>query len=109
MTLDTVSCPVCGKEQPAVARYPGYLCRDCVGRAATADGRALTLVNTTVSGGFAARYADNGELAEEESVTHIVYVDGIRCRADEARFGGIVVQPEPAEQPSDSNRREEPR
>ena len=95
MSDGTVSCPVCGREQPALARYPDYLCRDCVGRAATADGRPLTLVNTSLSGGFAARYADSGELAEEETVTHIVYVDGIRCHADEGHIGGIVVQPQP--------------
>jgi hypothetical protein len=88
-----VTCPICGAEQPAVPRYPGYLCRECVSRAATADGLRLSLVNTSVAGGFAARYADDGGLAEEESVTHIVYVDGVRCRADEARLGGIVVQP----------------
>jgi hypothetical protein len=65
-----------------------------VGRAASADGRRLDLVNTSPTGGFAVRYADSGELAEEESVTHVVYVDGVRCRADEGRVGGIVVQPE---------------
>lgn len=95
MSPDVVACPVCGREQPALPRYPEYLCRGCAGRAATADGRPLTLTNTSVSGGFAARYADTGELAAEESVTHVVYVDGVRCRADEGRMGGIVVQPEP--------------
>ena len=99
MSLEFVTCPICGTEQPEVPRYPGYLCRECVGRAATADGRTLSLVNTSLMGGFAARYADNGELAEEESVTHIVYVDGTRSWADEARFGGIVVQPRPEDDP----------
>ena len=93
--METVTCPVCGGEQPALPRYPGYLCRECAGRASTRDGRRLTLVNTSLAGGFAARYADSGELAEEETLTHLVYVDGIRCRADEARLGGIVVQPAP--------------
>ena len=95
MSDGTASCPVCGREQPALARYPDYLCRDCVGRAATADGRSLTLVNTSLSGGIAARNADSGELDEEETVTHNVYVDGIRCHADEGHIGGIVVQPDP--------------
>jgi hypothetical protein len=94
MSLDVVSCPICGAEQPALPRYPGYLCRACVGRAARADGRRLDLVNTSPASGFAARYADNGELAEEETVTHVVYVDGVRCRANESRLGGIVVQPD---------------
>ena len=94
MNHDVVDCPICGAEQPALPRYPGYLCRACVARAATADGRRLDLVNTSPAGGFAARYADNGELAEEESVTHVVYVDGVRCRANESPLGGIVVQPD---------------
>lgn len=92
MALETVACPVCGTEQPALSRYPGYLCRDCVARASTADGRRLTLVNTSESGGFAARYADSGELCEEVTLTHEVYVDGVSCHADEGRLGGIVVQ-----------------
>lgn len=93
--MELVACPVCGTEQPAVPRYPGYLCRACVSRASTEDGRRLVLVNTSLSGGFAARYADTEELCEEVTVTHIVNVDGIRCWADEARLGGIVVQPRP--------------
>lgn len=97
MALDLVACPICGAEQPALSRYPDYLCRDCVARGGTEDGRRLRLVNTSVSGGFAARYADNGELCEEVTLTHIVYVDGVRCWADEGRMGGIVVQPRPAE------------
>ncbi len=90
-------CPVCGREQPPVPRYPRYLCRDCVARACTAGGRPLAFFNTSLSGGFVARYADTDELAAEETVTHLVYVDGIRCWADEARFGGIVLQPHPSD------------
>ena len=98
MALEFVSCPICGAEQPALPRYPGYLCRTCVSRAGTEDGRRLLLVNTSVAGGFAARYADTEELCEEATVTHLVYVDGMRCWADEARFGGIVVVPHPEEE-----------
>ena len=97
MALDLVACPICGTEQPALSRYPDYLCRGCVSRASTKDGRRLQLVNTSAGGGFAARYADDGELCEEVTLTHIVYVDGVRCWADEARLGGIVVQPRPAQ------------
>ena len=95
MAVELVAGPICGTEQPAVPRYPDYLCRACVARASTSDGRRLVLVNTSLTGGFAARYADDEELCEEVTVTHIVYVDGVRCWADEARFGGIVVQPRP--------------
>jgi hypothetical protein len=96
VAVDLVNCPICGAEQPALPRYPDYLCRDCVSRASTQDGRRLVLVNTSPAGGFAARYADDQQLCEEVTVTHVVYVDGVRCWADEGRLGGIVVQPRPA-------------
>jgi hypothetical protein len=95
MAIDLVACPICGREQPALPRYPDYLCRACVARAETQDGRRLVLVNTSPAGGFAARYADSQELCEEATITHVVYVDGVRCWADESRVGGIVVQPRP--------------
>ena len=93
--MELVACPICGREQPALSRYPDYLCRECVSRASTEDGRSLVLVNTSHAGGFAARYADTEELCDEATVTHVVYVDGVRCWADESRVGGIVVQPRP--------------
>jgi hypothetical protein len=98
MSPELQSCPVCGVEQPLVPHYPDYLCRTCVARAATADGRLLAFYNTSVTGGFVAKYADTDDLAAEETVTHEVYVDGLRCRADAGRFGGIVLQPWPDDQ-----------
>lgn len=45
-----------------------------------------------MSGGLAGRYADSGEpyLLEE------CFVRGIRCRVEEARFGGVVIEIEPS-------------
>jgi hypothetical protein len=48
-----------------------------------------------MSGGFVATFADDKAPAEAVSRDHIVFVDGLRCWADEARFGGIVVRPAP--------------
>ena len=42
-----------------------------------------------MSGGFAAIVADT----KAEHPSHICYIEGVECWADEARFGGIVVQP----------------
>lgn len=42
-----------------------------------------------MGGGFVARYADTRECRD----SHVCYVDGVKCWADEARFGGVVVQP----------------
>jgi hypothetical protein len=43
--------------------------------------------NESVSGGFIAMYRDTGEPRD----SHICYVDGLRCWADEAHMGGTVV------------------
>lgn len=38
--------------------------------------------------GFVAEYADTGE----EYQGHDCFIDGVKCHADEARFGGIVIE-----------------
>jgi len=81
-------CPICGAPAPASPRYPRRLCPACVLEATDAQGRLLRFSNESMSGGFEARYADTG--ARHDS--HDCFVRGLRCRADEARFGGIVVQ-----------------
>ena len=70
-------------------RYPRYLCQQCVASATDHSGRPLQFFNEGLSGGFLARYADTGEPVN----SHLCFVNGIQCWADEARFGGIVVQP----------------
>ena len=82
-------CPVCGKGQPASPRYPRYLCAGCVAQATDAGGRPLVFCNAGLGGGFAAIYSDTDEHYDSQDC----YVQGVHCWADEARFGGIVVQP----------------
>lgn len=69
-------------------RYPRRVCRACVERACDEEGRLLRFYNTSLSGGFVARYADSGEDRE----SHVCFIDDVRCWADEAHMGGIVVQ-----------------
>jgi hypothetical protein len=71
------------------ARYPRYLCSNCADRAADEQGRPLTFYNKSFSGGFMAEYADTGE----ERDSHLCFIGGVRCWADEAHMGGIVIQP----------------
>ncbi|MEL6342040.1 MAG: hypothetical protein AAFV53_02835 [Myxococcota bacterium] len=85
----TYTCPLCGATGLlAWARYPRYVCGECVGRAVCEQGRPLTFFNLGVSGGFGAKYADDGSPRS----SGVCFIDGRRCIADEARFGGIVVQ-----------------
>jgi hypothetical protein len=83
------SCPFCGADIHPNPRYPNRLCRTCIGRAQSADGRPLRFLNESFSGGFIARYADT----DEEHPGHDCYVDGKLCRADEEYMGTIVVIP----------------
>lgn len=89
MLQATQLCPICSKSVEPSARYPQYLCRECASKARSKDGRALIFSNAYLSGGFAAKYADTGETYPG----HECYIDDIHCYADEARLGGIVIQP----------------
>jgi hypothetical protein len=81
-------CPICLVEVEPSRRYPRYVCDNCADRAADEAGRIVTFYNTSLSGGFIAKYADTGE----ERDSHVCFIDGVECRADEAYFGGIVIQ-----------------
>jgi len=84
----TQKCPVCGQTVNPNPRYPRYLCRACAKQATDEAGRKLEFGNTDIGGGFEARYADAGKIRR----SHVCFVKGIRCWADEARFGGIVLE-----------------
>jgi len=81
-------CPICSVVVGPHARYPRYVCGACAAAARSADGRPLSFVNADVSGGYRAEYADT----REPYGSHECFVRGVRCWADEARFGGIVIQ-----------------
>jgi len=81
-------CPICDAEVEVVLRYPNYVCRKCAGKANLADRRKLIFCNKDHSGGFVAFYADTKESYD----SHVCFIEGVRCRADEARFGGIVIE-----------------
>ena len=82
------ACPICRTPLPAVPRYPQYVCNACAARATSADGRPLMFSNIDATGGYEARYPDTGAPYD----SHDCWIDGIACHADEARFGGIVIE-----------------
>jgi hypothetical protein len=88
MAAETQQCPICSKPVKPYPRYPHYLCRECAAKATSPDGRALRFSNEDASGGFVAEYADTGE----PYLGHECFVNGVKCYADEARFGGIVIE-----------------
>ncbi|WP_438011250.1 recombinase family protein [Sorangium sp. So ce321] len=81
-------CPTCGDPVEPWPRYPRAVCGICQHEATDEGGRPLEFFNTSIGGGFGARYADTGELRD----SHACVIRGVMCRADEARFGGIVIE-----------------
>ena len=81
-------CPICRASVAPNNRYPRYVCDACAVKASSVDGRLLQFGNANMSGGFVAEYADNGA----EYLSHECYIEGVKCYADEAKFGGIVIQ-----------------
>jgi len=82
------NCPICNQELNFNARYPNRICSTCADKATDMQGKKLAFGNVSRSGGFEASYADTGETYN----SHICYVNGIECYADEARFGGIIIE-----------------
>lgn len=81
-------CPICRSTVAESPRYPRYICNTCAARVTDAEGRILTLFQASPDGEYAAAYADNSETYDSNEV----YVNGVACWAEEARFGGIVIQ-----------------
>jgi hypothetical protein len=81
-------CPICKKELKFIKRYPNYVCRDCAEKANDINGRKLLFGNIGISGGYEAYFDDT----KEKYDNHICYINEIKCYADEARFGGIVIE-----------------
>ncbi|MCA9592974.1 MAG: hypothetical protein KC776_06670 [Myxococcales bacterium] len=82
-------CPICREPRPGSPRYPDHVCADCVRRAVNQNGHALRFENAGPFGGLVAVVIDTNERTHDQGCT----IDGVRCRAEEARFGGIVVRP----------------
>jgi hypothetical protein len=89
----TQQCPLCHKSVYYQARYPDYICQGCLTLhgTLTRSGKTITFSNVDFYGGFMSQVEGETEIGD----TSTCYVNGVRCSAQEARFGGIVVSPDP--------------
>lgn len=81
-------CPICSKPVPHWERYPRAVCEVCYDKACDAYGQKLSFYNISIGGGFKAVFTET----QEEYQSHTCYIEGVECLADEARFGGIVIE-----------------
>lgn len=89
-------CANCAAEVYYQARYPKYICRECASKEITDDqGNLLDFSNTGFSGGFRIITKNRqGQLLKEDDSKPFCdcIIDGKWFFAQEARFGGIVIQ-----------------
>ena len=84
----THRCPICETSLNLSTSYPNYICNSCTKKAKDIDGRQLIFFNLGTGGGYGAKYVTSNE----DYLSHECYINGIKCWADEAKFGGIVIQ-----------------
>lgn len=92
-----ISCPICGLMTSTLRRYPLLVCNDCRAKATDLNGRRVSFSNGSGGNVCSGYYLDSKEKYEGVSC----YIDCFPCHAEEARFGGIVIQKKEGEGPRD--------
>jgi hypothetical protein len=87
--MHSLRCPICNNPRQENPRYPNAVCPTCAEQATDERGRLILFYNESMSGGFRAEVKETGELYN----SHICYVNGVKCWAEEAHMGGIVIAP----------------
>jgi hypothetical protein len=83
-------CPVCNTYVKYSSRYPNYVCAKCTVLATDKDGKKVQFYNVTISGnGVQGKYVDEEKLYRSP----FCFIKGIKCKAEEAYLGGVVLRP----------------
>jgi hypothetical protein len=89
-------CSNCYKEVYFQARYPKYICFECESKNKyDKKGNLLEFSNLDITGGFRVTYMDShGKIIREDETGDYCecYIDNKLFFAQEAKFGGIVIQ-----------------
>ena len=84
------TCGICHLYVKPNERYPNYLCAKCISLATDKAGKPIEFYNITHDGkGCQGKYIETGKLYR----TTICFIKGIKCLAEAAYFGGIVIRP----------------
>jgi len=99
--LEIYKCPICLETLTHFCpRYPKAICSKCAdSNIKDNDGNLVSFHNIYISGGFISKHTINNNYNNSvivEKKEHECWVnngiENIKCYADEARFGGIVIQ-----------------
>jgi len=87
---NTQKCGICTRMVSGDPRYPNYVCYNCQTESppVNENNERIEFYNTNIGGGFMSKV--NGKHGDD----NICYIKNVKCIAREARFGGIVIQPE---------------
>lgn len=86
-------CPICNTVLNFFTpRYPNAICNSCINNNIVLDsaGNQVSHQNIDLSGGFASLHIIGNDTFIRND--HYCWIKGIKLYADEARFGGIVIQ-----------------
>ena len=86
-------CPICREAGHNSERYPAALCESCQSSLLDGNGNSLELYNEGFSGGLMIVSPNFTRTSPEAEKIPLYTKNGIECRAEEHRFGGVVVQP----------------
>jgi len=96
--LNETPCPTCGSMIEHFERYPNYICGNCVAKLVDVNGVPIRFENQSLLGtGIIALLLNPAtgdyDLPDQiSSMTGEAFCNGLRCVAEEARFGGVIVQ-----------------
>ena len=85
--MENHECPICNQTHKTLARYKQSICETCLNFYGTKDinGTKKEFYNIDIWGGIKCL------MNEKEIDDFSCYVNRVKCHAQEARFGGIVI------------------
>lgn len=84
-------CFNCKQKVDYFPRYPKHLCANCIPKLTDIKGRKIEFFNTHLAGyGCQGFYSDTEQ--EEKYFSNRCFIENVEYYANEAKFGGIIVQ-----------------
>lgn len=93
--MSTTICPICKTMMDTFQeRYANVVCNDCINvyKIYDKDGNSIKFGNVDISGGLKSITKNKHDESETIGDNNECYINGFQCIAEEARFGGIVIQ-----------------